>query len=642
MAPLLFNPEMSNVRFLVGPDRVEIPAHRLVLAGQSEVLSRMLQSEFAENNESTIELPDVDVAVLKAFLELLYCGMLSAKAEVLLPLFALCHLYQAQQPMDAIAAALAAGIAIDSVFHIFHLGFLYNIHPLRDHAVAFLRSNSATVVRSILAGQQPAFQDCTVEELHELLGDDQLVADEEDIWKVLLAWAQARQAGGSEPLIDLMAPLLPDIRWSLMSTEALRRVQSSKVVPADVLLPFALGDPLATRYKPRAFAKTVESFVLRSAPNLSHRLYHWRLTAQDLQAGRTIHSPPVEVGGITLRAAANNTNERLNMNFTVVDPKPDSDAVAFFTCSALRSQAGAVYVDFSCGRHVVAWRDAPNFLCGQSNFLDLSRCWMDPHCLHGPAGDLLFALEFQVKRPFRMERARKVMRDGHQEEVFILTLPALALCKRLTHQFVACDQRWEMKLRPKQGATILDVKHLSSSKKSCYAFLAYLQHPSNPSLSDASRRHTMVRSEMESHLRWVWSEQPVEGIPTMADFTDEEGAVTIRFSINEAGDLEYGPDDSRANGTAEGEEGNGFSDSEGEEFDDDDDDSFSSDSGPEHVARALEPAVPPTPPVCCCTHNPMHPFQQLYAAPPYANPPLANQPYANQYAPPPFPNFPYP
>lgn len=31
-----------------------------------------------------------------------------------------------------------------------------------------------------------------------------------------------------------------------------------------------------------------------------------------------------QVGGIALRASANNTNERLNMNFTVVDPKPDS------------------------------------------------------------------------------------------------------------------------------------------------------------------------------------------------------------------------------------------------------------------------------------------------------------------------------
>ena len=132
-----------------------------------------------------------------------------------------------------------------------------------------------------LTEESSVLSECTEDQIKALISDDELVVDEEMVWKVVLKWGRHQQKDGTPPLAEVLARLVPHVRWSLMSQECLRTAGQSGLVPADTLLPYALGTADAIAHKPRALVAGSElpgkKFSLKCAHSTLHHTYLWQV-----------------------------------------------------------------------------------------------------------------------------------------------------------------------------------------------------------------------------------------------------------------------------------------------------------------------------------------------------------------------------
>jgi speckle-type POZ protein len=84
---LLDNPEHSDVKLIVGTEKIEICAHRAILAARSSYFAAMLRGNasgmcMAESLSGVVSLPDHNVDSLKMVLEFLYTGKVAGMADL--------------------------------------------------------------------------------------------------------------------------------------------------------------------------------------------------------------------------------------------------------------------------------------------------------------------------------------------------------------------------------------------------------------------------------------------------------------------------------------------------------------------------------------------------------------------------------
>ena len=208
MEALLSEPCYTDVRFLAGPEAEEVPAHRALLAAHSDVLKAMLQADCRESQDRAIPLPDVAPATVRAFVRLCYCGSVCGSPEELVALLELCHLYQAQRAVAAVAQALAAGLTPANALQLYAVGCTY-APPLRAKAFAYIGVECEEVFGLALQSGSAALAECTRDQLRDLLRRDDLGLREEEVYRVVLQWGRCHQEGRQPPLPQLVGELLP-------------------------------------------------------------------------------------------------------------------------------------------------------------------------------------------------------------------------------------------------------------------------------------------------------------------------------------------------------------------------------------------------------------------------------------------------
>jgi len=123
----------------VGDDGQEIPVHRAVLAANSKVFERMLESEMKESSERRVVLRGVSAKAARAFLEFLYTGALpnedfeasnvaSGRISYLSDLMYLAEQYEAPNLTTICASQLARLLCKENVAEIFRLLRQYKMH----------------------------------------------------------------------------------------------------------------------------------------------------------------------------------------------------------------------------------------------------------------------------------------------------------------------------------------------------------------------------------------------------------------------------------------------------------------------------------------------------------------------------------
>jgi hypothetical protein len=85
-----------DVAFVVGPGRVRMEAHRVVLAARSPMFAAMFFSNFLEGRWAEVQLPDVDAELFSELLACVYDKPAQLTLRTLVPMMELCRCFQVE------------------------------------------------------------------------------------------------------------------------------------------------------------------------------------------------------------------------------------------------------------------------------------------------------------------------------------------------------------------------------------------------------------------------------------------------------------------------------------------------------------------------------------------------------------------
>ncbi len=121
--------------------------HKAVLAIRSDVLARMLLSDFKEGQENVVVIKEIDPEVLRIMLMYIYSGMISTE-HITVQLFRAAHLYNVNRLANECGHVLSGAITMDNFYEILELAHLYDHEKLFENAIVFFKANKESVMTS--------------------------------------------------------------------------------------------------------------------------------------------------------------------------------------------------------------------------------------------------------------------------------------------------------------------------------------------------------------------------------------------------------------------------------------------------------------------------------------------------------------
>ena len=123
----------------------EFKAHKAILASQSPVFKKMLESDMKEQRTNVIEISDVDQAVISDMLAYLYTGSAPHMDTLVKELLNVANKYELPQLFQMCEDKLKSKMKISNVFEILILADMHNASHLKDACLNYIRHNSAAV-----------------------------------------------------------------------------------------------------------------------------------------------------------------------------------------------------------------------------------------------------------------------------------------------------------------------------------------------------------------------------------------------------------------------------------------------------------------------------------------------------------------
>ncbi|RVD83540.1 uncharacterized protein DFL_007926 [Arthrobotrys flagrans] len=108
---LLANPRFSDIKVIVGEERMQYDLHRAIICLQSTFFEAACKEGFIEGNTQEIDLPDIEPEAFEAVATWLYSGGFSIKGKLNTERF--CELYKAADflGIDSLKRAMMSGVA---------------------------------------------------------------------------------------------------------------------------------------------------------------------------------------------------------------------------------------------------------------------------------------------------------------------------------------------------------------------------------------------------------------------------------------------------------------------------------------------------------------------------------------------------
>ena len=123
----------------------EFKAHKAILASQSPIFMRMLESDMKEQRTNVIEVSDVDQAVISDMLAYLYTGSAPHMDTLVKELLNVANKYELSQLFTMCEDKLKAEIAVANVIGLLILADMHSASYLKKACLNYIRHNSAAV-----------------------------------------------------------------------------------------------------------------------------------------------------------------------------------------------------------------------------------------------------------------------------------------------------------------------------------------------------------------------------------------------------------------------------------------------------------------------------------------------------------------
>ncbi|KAB5586533.1 hypothetical protein PHYPO_G00002810 [Pangasianodon hypophthalmus] len=163
-------------------DGNEIPCHRNVLVSSSPYFHAMFCSNFCERHQARVDMQGVPYNALNSIVDYVYTGAVSITMESVLPLMQAAAMLHYERLFEACSTFLQAQLRPDNCLSMIRLSEILHCTSLQQKAREMAVKSFSDVMTS------EDFCELSLKELVGYLEDDQLCAEEEQVFEILLAW----------------------------------------------------------------------------------------------------------------------------------------------------------------------------------------------------------------------------------------------------------------------------------------------------------------------------------------------------------------------------------------------------------------------------------------------------------------------
>ena len=213
--------DLSDVTLIVGKERMEFKAHKLVLATHSDVMKRMLYRGSREGQEEVIPLPDADCSSFKSLLKYFYTGCVTMNKSFICQLIEMCDYYNVQELKRVCCKWLFQNLCVEDACKYLMFAALAD-EELHHDCLNWLDDHISDV-----KGTEGFMQLLSAQQLEEILARDSLDIHEIDLFQSLQNWVEYDRYERQ----DRGVALSKQIRLPMMTpTQLLGKVQLSGLV----------------------------------------------------------------------------------------------------------------------------------------------------------------------------------------------------------------------------------------------------------------------------------------------------------------------------------------------------------------------------------------------------------------------------
>ncbi|XP_060070404.1 BTB/POZ domain-containing protein 19-like [Ylistrum balloti] len=223
MKKLVNNKEHSDIKFLIGPNRKPIYAHRAILSARCAIFKAMFADQAQRGSSGDKDVPcvlsDMSPDVFLAMLEFLYTNCVTLTPKIGIDILATSIEYGLDELRRLASEYLVENLSVQNATECLQAAVTYGQDVLRNDTIVFIDEHTENVFKS------KGFQELSEDALVELLGSDGLQLDELDILNYVKEWATVNAVVLNKSVSEVARRVIPRIRLALLASSEIEELE---------------------------------------------------------------------------------------------------------------------------------------------------------------------------------------------------------------------------------------------------------------------------------------------------------------------------------------------------------------------------------------------------------------------------------
>ncbi|KAJ3438658.1 btb (poz) domain-containing 2a-related [Anaeramoeba flamelloides] len=274
---LLNNPEMADVQFIVGKERIEIYGHKLLLSVSSPIWKTMFySSKWKEVNNkmiSKVEIPDIDPESFLSILEFAYTRKIKITPKTALNVLHAADKFLMKELKEATLNHILKNLNNRTSLNTYERALDLKEHQLIEITLRYIETHAIEIF-----SEQRCLCNLKDSTIQTLLRSDKLLISEIEIFRRVIERGSDLIKKRSLPktaknLKECLLPILPLIRLDLIEPRGLEEVSRSKLYNYEYLFSILVRVTIknqirystsrkALKIKPLIALKTIRALLL--------------------------------------------------------------------------------------------------------------------------------------------------------------------------------------------------------------------------------------------------------------------------------------------------------------------------------------------------------------------------------------------
>ncbi|XP_074654245.1 BTB/POZ domain-containing protein 19-like [Tubulanus polymorphus] len=265
MKRLINNKDMSDIKFLIGPNRKPVYAHRCLLSARCDVFRAMFldQAKNKESQDVPFVMSDISMEIFMPILEFIYTNAVTLSSKNAVDVLGSALEYGMDDLRKLSVRYLIENLSINTASEAMQAAVTYGQDELREKALNYTENNTSGVFKT------KGFHEMSEDALSVVLDSDQLQLDELDILNAVREWATVNSVVLSKPVNEVAKKVIWNVRLALLSPDELAKVEKENekdhMVPVELMSMAWRFHALRKPDKKNAFTKRRKGTTLRDS-----------------------------------------------------------------------------------------------------------------------------------------------------------------------------------------------------------------------------------------------------------------------------------------------------------------------------------------------------------------------------------------